>query len=68
MNLIYRPILVLFKRFKFIKIFDIIIIVKKRYIFNDVIKYRELREYIIIIIRAIKIIKLSDIYNQFDII
>ena len=43
-------------------------IIKKRYLLNNVIRYRELREYVIIIIKAIKIIKFENIYNQFDII
>ena len=45
-----------------------ITIVKKRYSLNNVIKYRELREYIIIIIKTIKIIKFENVYNQFNII
>ena len=45
-----------------------IIIIKKRYTFNNAIRYRESRKYIIIIIKIAKIIKLNNIYNQFDII
>ena len=56
------------KRFDSIKALEIITIVKKRYILNDVIRYRELREYAIIIIRAAKIAKLEKIYNQLNII
>ena len=51
------------KRFDLIKILNIIMIVKKRYFFNNILKYRESREYIIIIIRITNIIKLEDIYN-----
>ena len=43
-------------------------IIKKRYILNDVIKYCEFRKYIIIIIKIIKIIKFKNIHNQFDVI
>ena len=55
--------MILFERFDFIKISKMIIIVKKRYIFNNIIKYRESREYIIIIIKIVKIIKLENVYN-----
>ena len=58
----------MFERFDPIKISSMIIIVKKRYIINDVMRYRELCEYAITIVRAIKIIKFDDIYNQLDII
>ena len=40
-----------------------ITIVKKRYILNNVIKHRESREYIMIIVKAAKIIKFENIYN-----
>ena len=40
-----------------------IIIVKERYLINDIIKRRKLCKYIINIIKIIKIIKLDDIYN-----
>lgn len=43
-------------------------IVKKRYILNDTIKHRESCEYVMIIIKAAKIIKLDDIHNQLNII
>ena len=45
-----------------------VIIIKKRYIINNIIKYRELYKYIITIIKIIKIIKFNNIYNQFNII
>ena len=45
-----------------------IIIIKKRYSLNNIIKYRELRKYIIIIIRVINIIKLENIDYLFNII
>ena len=58
----------MFEKFDFIKISRMITIIKKRYLLNNIIKYRKPREYIIIIIKTIKIIKLENIYNQFDII
>ena len=56
------------KKFDFIKISKMITIVKKRYLLNNIIKYRELCEYIIIIIKTIKVAKFENIYNQFNII
>ena len=40
-----------------------IIIIKKRYILSDIIRYREYYKYIIIIIKAVKITKFENIYN-----
>lgn len=45
-----------------------IIIVKERYTLNDVMKRRKPQEYAITIIKTVKIAKLNDIHNQFDII
>ena len=54
---------ILFKKFNFIKVSKIITIVKKRYLLNNIIKYREPREYIIIIIKIAKVVKLENVYN-----
>ena len=45
-----------------------IIIVKTRYFLNDVIRHQKSYEYVMIIIKAVKVIKFKNIYNQFDII
>ena len=60
--------IILFKRFNLIKILNIIIIIKKRYSLNNIIKYREFRKYIIIIIKIIKVAKFKNIYNELNII
>ena len=67
-NNIEKLNIILLKRFNLIKILNIIIIIKKRYSFNNILRYRECREYVIIIIRIINIIKLEDVYNQLNII
>ena len=41
----------------------IIIIIKKRYILNNIMRYYKLYKYIIIIIKITKIIKLDNKYN-----
>ena len=41
---------------------------EEKCILNNVIKYRKSREYIIIIIKTIKIAQLKNVYNQLNII
>lgn len=56
------------EKFEPIKTSNIIIIVKKRYILNNVMRDRDSCKYIMIIVKVIKTAKLEKIYNQFNII
>ena len=53
----------LLERFGPTKASSIATIVKERYTLNNAIRRREPREYAMVIIRATKVAKLSDIYN-----
>ena len=58
----------LLERFGPTKASGITTIIRERYILNDAMRYREPREYTMVIIRAAQIAKLGDVYNQLDII
>ena len=58
----------LIERFRLPKSIRITQLLKKKYIINNAIKYREPREYIITIIYTIKVVKLDIMYNQLNII
>ena len=53
----------MFERFGPTKASGIAIIIRERYTLNDTIRYREPREYAIVIIRAAQIAKLGDVHN-----
>ena len=53
----------LLERFRPTKASGMAIIVKERYSLNNTVRYREPREYIIIIIRVVKVAKLGNVHN-----
>ena len=56
------------ERFGPTKVSGIAIIIRERYTLNNAMRYREPREYTMVIIRAAQIAKLSNVHNQLDII
>ena len=58
----------LIERVRLLKSIRMAQLLKEKYIINNVIRYREPREYVIIIIYIVKVVKLNTMHNQLDII